>query len=131
MNNDKLVITSDTTPEDVVQFVEDRVRNPTRINDTVIYNLSSYDVREDELREAIDVKLSGDVYVIPHQVTSAHGFIMTILPEQLKEADILVYASNSREYRAYSSLYAEMRGDQRAETQVYLSDIVEEQLGDL
>lgn len=130
MTQREFVITSDTTYDEVVEFMEHRLKQSIEVNGSTIFNLSSYDVDEAALIDAIELKLDKEVYVIPHQVTSTWGFMMTVLPERLKNADVLVYATDQNEYRAYDSFYRQMNGSQRAQQQMDFQTLVEEELAD-
>jgi hypothetical protein len=121
-----MVITSDTTADDIIEFMEYRLQNPVQVSDTTVFNLSSFDVQKEDLRDAIRLKLDKEMYVIPHQVTSCWGFMMTVLPDRIREMDVLVYTPENGEYRAYNSFSAQHEDE--GETQENFDELVEAQL---
>lgn len=99
--DDALLVDGDTSLDEVQDFIRRRVDSPHIIDGTVIWNFSSHEVDEDALETAVDRKLERDKYVIPYQVTGTWSFMFSILPKQLREAEILVYKTSSGRYNAY------------------------------
>lgn len=60
------------------------------------------------LEFATENKLENDEYVIPFQVTGTWGFIVQLLPERLRRAEILVFKKQYGDYAAYSNMYRKM-----------------------
>ena len=92
-----------TTAEEIIDYTEYRLQSPINIDSVTIYNFSTHEADFDALNHAVQTKLKYDTYIIPIQITSASLFIHSILPEQLKEAEILLYRENEEVYYAYSN----------------------------
>lgn len=114
-------IDEQTTPEELLDFVRKRTQNPYVIDGTVIFNYSSHPVDEDALETAAEQKLREDIFIVPFQVTGAWSFIMTVLPEDLQEAEILIYRNHLNEYFAYKNLGRELPREMKQEFQTELA----------
>lgn len=105
---DALLIEDETDVEEVKQFLKRRTMNPIVVGDTTIWNYNSHEVEKDVLRRDEQYKLAEDKYLIPYQVTGIWGFMFHLLPDRIREAEVLVYHSSDNSYRAYRNFYAEM-----------------------
>lgn len=101
--DDALYMTEDTSVGDVIEFLRRSIEDPIEDGDLVIWNFSTHEMD----REAIDAlkRKEQDHFVIPYQVTGAWGFMFNLLPEEIKDAEILVYDPKKGHYMAYRSLY--------------------------
>lgn len=120
-----LYIDSETETDDIMEFVRERTENPIRIDDTVIFNFSSYEIQDKTLRRAVRTKLQKDKYIIPFQVTGTWGYLYYLLPDNLKEAEILVYHPDKEDYFAYRNFYDETSIEREEEFRRSLSKILE------
>lgn len=101
--DDALYMTEDTSVGDVIEFLRRSIEDPIEDGDLVIWNFSTHEMDEDAV-DALKRK-EQDHFVIPYQVTGAWGFMFTLLPEEIKDAEILVYDPKKGHYMAYRSLY--------------------------
>jgi hypothetical protein len=99
--DDALLVDETTSLDEVQSFIRRRVANPHVVDGTVTWNFSSHNVDKGALERAVERKLERDKYVIPYQVTGTWSFMFTILPKQLREAEILIYKTSSGRYNAY------------------------------
>lgn len=99
--DDGLHLGSDTTVDDVKEFLTNRVEDPVIVDDVVIWDFCSYERDEQAIEQAVKRKLQADKYIIPFQVTGAWGYMFHLLPEHLKDAEILVYDPRSGTYKGY------------------------------
>lgn len=106
------MMSSDTTLEEVQGFVKKRFRNPYIMEGKVIWNFSNHQPNMEALEFATKNKLEKDRYLIPFQVTGTWGFMMQLLPKEIKEIEILVYKPQFEDYAAYTNLRAEMSDDE-------------------
>lgn len=110
--NDAMYVTEDTSPEDILEYVRKRATNPKRINGKLVWNFSSYEIDE----EGLDLSSKKmDEFVIPYSVTGTWGFMYALLPERIREAELLVWRTDVEEYYAYRNQYAELPQEQRDE----------------
>lgn len=102
---DTLRMTSDTELDEVLTFIKQRARNPYTVNGKIIWDFSNHKPDMEALEFATENKLENDEYVIPFQVTGTWGFIIQLLPERLRNAEILVFKKQYGDYAAYENMY--------------------------
>lgn len=110
--DDGLYIDGDTTIEEIKEFLKNRAENPVVIDDTVIWDFCGYERKEEHLREAVQHKLRENRYIIPFQVTGSWGLMFHLLPESLKDAEILVYDARQETYKGYKNFAQDMAREQ-------------------
>lgn len=110
--DDGLYIDSDTTTDDILSFLKGRVENPVVVEDTTIWDFCGYERDEEALRQAVRHKLQADKYIIPFQVTGTWGFMFHLLPEDLKDAEILVYDPKNGTYKGYRNYARDLATEQ-------------------
>lgn len=110
--DDGLYIDRDTTVEEIKEFLKYRAQNPIVIDGTVIWDFCGYERDEEALREAVRIKLQGDKYIIPFQVTGTWGYMFHLLPEHLKDAEILVYDPRQGIYKGYRNYARDLSREQ-------------------
>lgn len=101
-------IDEDTTAKELVDFTKQRAENPIEIEGTTIYNFNSHKPDYEELEKAINGKLERDTYLIPFQVTGAWLFMLHLLPQDIREAEVLIYRENIETYYAYRNFVREV-----------------------
>lgn len=107
--DDGLMMEDSTTVEELKNFVQRRTRNPFMMNGKLVWNYSSHKADVDALERAVDTKLDDDRYMIPFQVTGVWGYMTHIIPDNIsREARILVYLQDDREYVEYDNLLEEL-----------------------
>lgn len=110
---DALFIDRNTSVDDVKQFIQRRIENPIVIDETVIWDFCGYQRDRQALEEAVDIKLQSDRYIIPFQVTGTWGFMYHLLPQELKDAEILVYDPQREIYKGYKNFAEAMSVEQQ------------------
>lgn len=123
----ELYVTEDTGVDEVLEFVRERTENPLVRNTSsgrkIVWNYSSYDVVEDELD--LEAKRCSK-FVIPFQVTSTWGMIFSLLPEEIRSAENLIWHQNEGTYYAYNQFYKEIPRERREEYQTNLAKVIPE-----
>jgi hypothetical protein len=122
---DALYIDSDTTPEEVKDFLRQRVENPIKIESegVTVWNFSAHDVDIEALEYAAKNVLREKTFVIPFQVTGTWGAMFSLLPKELKEAEVLIYKPSEQKYFAYRNFYAEIPEEVQDEFRYQLSQL--------
>jgi hypothetical protein len=121
--DDALFISENTTTDEVKDFLRRRIEDPHEFEDAVVYDFNSYEVDAAALEEAVQGKLRQEKYLIPYQVTGTWGFMYHLLPESVKEAEVLVYHPQDEEYYAYQNFYPEVPSEVQDEFRHQLSRI--------
>jgi len=111
--DDGLYIDKDTTVEEIKAFLQRRAENPIVIDSVTIWDFCGYDRDGEALEKAVKRKLKHDKYIIPFQVSGTWGTMFHLLPESLKEAEILVYDARAEVYKGYKNYTREMAMEQR------------------
>lgn len=94
-------ITNSTEIDELVSYTRRRVENPIVIGDVTIYYFNSHEPDIDSLEQAVNQKLENNVYQVPLQITSGNMFIQSILPNRVREAEILIYREDNQEFFGY------------------------------
>lgn len=128
-----LYVTESTTKEEVVDYVRDCIEHPyveqTADGETkVVWNFSSHSIDHDGLDVA---GKDQDRFVIPFQVPGTWGFIVTLLPEPIKSAELLVYRQEHGEYFAFKNFHRITPQEQRDQIRADLSRRMESVCGDV
>lgn len=110
--SDGLYIDGETTVDEIQTFLKRRAERPIRIKDTVIWDFCGYERDWDALERAVKSKLQGQKYIIPFQVTGTWGYMYHLLPEHLKDAEILVYDPRSGMYKGYKNFARDLAHEQ-------------------
>lgn len=104
--SDALYVTEETTVDEIVDFLRRSIENPIIVGDegdeNVVWNFSTHEVDS----SVLDVQGKDcDRFIVPYQVTGTWGFMYSLLPEELKSAELLVYRGDAGEYYAYRNFY--------------------------
>lgn len=124
--DDGLLISEDTDAEEVKSFLRRRMENPYRFDNAVVYDFNSHKIDANALEEAVNGKLRGGKYLIPYQVTGTWGFMYHLLPESVKEAEILVYHPGDGEYYAYQNFHPDVPSEVQDEFRHQLSRLADQ-----
>lgn len=120
-----LYVTEDTSVEELLEFVRERTENPlieyTSTGKKIVWNYSSYDIVTDELD--LEAKHCNR-FVIPFQVTSTWGMIFSLLPEDIREAENLIWHQNEGTYYAYNQFYKNISQEQKSEFRTNLAKVI-------
>lgn len=103
--DDALFIKSSTQPEDVKRYVRQQVRNPIVFDGNRVWNFSSYEFD----RDCFSSKRENE-FVIPYGVPGTWAYMFMLLPERIREAELLIYQQGRNEYIAYKNFYREYSG---------------------
>lgn len=120
-------ITDSTEIDELVSYTRRRVENPIVIDDVTIYHFNSHEPDIDALEQAVEEKLENTVYQVPLQITSGNMFIQSILPNRVKEAEILIYRKDSEEFFGYRNFMRDIPVEGREGIQQELAWDVEPQ----
>jgi len=101
--DDMLYMREDTSTAEVIEFMRRCIENPIEAYGKVVWNFSTHEIDEEAI-EGLQYK-NKERFVIPYQVTGAWGFMFSVLPQEIREAEILVYDPAEEKYMAYRSLY--------------------------
>jgi hypothetical protein len=124
--DDGLLISENTDAEEVKDFLRRRMDNPYHFDGAVVYDFNSHEIDADALEEAVDEKLTNDRYLMPYQVTGTWGFMYHLLPESVKEAEILVYHPGDEKYYAYQNFHPEVPSEVQNEFRHQLSRLADQ-----
>ena len=122
---DGLYVTEDTAPEEILEFVRRRTENPLQVDGKIVWNYSTHEVSEENLN--ISDKNS-DEFVIPFQVTGTWPVMFSLLPERIRQAEILVWRTDIGEYYAYKNFYRIIPDERRQQFKVSLGQLVADHL---
>lgn len=92
-----LRVDNETTPDEVLRYLEHRTRNPAVIDGVTIFNYGTHTLNEEKLRERVE-KLYRDTYMIPFQLGPVWAFMLYHLPKEVQTAEYLIYDSRDDEY---------------------------------
>lgn len=113
MSDSDLWVESSTDADEIVRFMEERINDPYLDHDegkNIVWNFSSYDLKEDELKLGYREQ---DRFVVPYQVTSVWAFMFTLLPERVRNAEVLVWRDREERYIAYQQFYRDLSEERR------------------
>lgn len=106
--DDAMNISDKTTVEELIKYTKHRAKNPIIIDDVKIYDFNTHKPKIDALEKAIEHKLEKKHYKIPLQVTGANTFVISLLPDCIRNADNLIFRKNIGQYYAYKSFHSEI-----------------------
>jgi len=119
--DDALFVRESTSVEEVVEYVRNRLEDPVRFDGNTVWNLSSYEFDEESFSSKRE-----DEFVVPFEVTGTWGVMFALLPERVREAELLVYQESQDEYIAYRNFYDELPALQRKEFRSSMSKLVDD-----
>ena len=96
----RLFVSEDTPPNELLEFVRDRIKKPIKIGGKYVYDFSNHDPDLKALEEAVS-KDRHSVFVIPFSVSAVWSYIAASLPRALRTAPALVYAPNRKVYSVF------------------------------
>lgn len=121
----KLYMSDSTTKLDVLDFMIERTADPVVFDSGRIrvYNYHNQSLDAAALAEWAEEAEDG-VYVVPYQVSGVWAFMQRVLPQTLRDADLLAYRQSSNEYADYANWRAEyVDGDRDAEVSERVDEI--------
>lgn len=122
-----LKITSSTEVDELVDYTKEQAQNPFQYGGTTVYNFSTHEIDEDALKNGIDEKFNRDLYRIPMQILTGQIFIQSILPQRLKEAEVLLYRPEEQDYYAYRNFVRDSPNEYQNKIQQEIADIIRKQ----
>lgn len=117
--DDALRVENGTTPDEIREFVRRRGSNPRRIGGLRVWNFNNHELNVEALREQGDDFLYDD-YVVPYQASGVWAYMASLLPKEVKEAEILAYNQENGRYLPYPNYF---RHSDRGPNQETLTDI--------
>lgn len=103
--DDHLRVKSGTTPDDIYEFVLRRATNPEVIGgEMTVWNFNNHALNHDSLEGQMN-DLTYDEYMIPFQVSGVWATMFNLLPERLKELEILTYSQKEGKYVPFPNYY--------------------------
>lgn len=111
--DDALVMNRSTTLADIQGFLRERLRDPIILEDDssntdiIIWDLSSHPPDMDAL-EKVQNRLHRGEYLIPYNIGPVFGMIMPMLPDSLKEVEILRYDVEDEIYTPHHNYYRDL-----------------------
>jgi hypothetical protein len=122
-----LEINSSTTIDELVEYTEKQAANPFKYNGTTVYNFSTHEVDEDAMKSCIDSKFNRDLYQIPMQILTGQAFVQSILPQRVREAEILLYRQDEEDYYAYKNFVRDAPSEYQEKVKQEIADIIRKQ----
>lgn len=127
---DALFIDSSTSVDEIKSFIRRRASSPIHVNGVTVWNFSSFSVDEEALKSRVG-SFDHEEYVIPFQVGPLWGLMYHLLPRRLKHAEVLVYHTEKREYRAYNQFIRQLPNEEEDEFRYQIAQIVSDIEGDV
>lgn len=123
----KMRITSETNVAELREYIQRRAKNPIlRSGRLTIWSFTSHEPDWYALEEKIP-DLKADRYIIPYQVPGAWGYMQSLLPETLRESDLLVYSIAEHRYKAFTNFARVADAETDAEIRNGIADWLEEE----
>lgn len=121
---DRLNVQQGTEPEDIYDFVRRRANNPTNIDGMTVWNFNNHELDEIRLEEQSE-NLFYDKYLIPFQASGVWGVMYNILPEHLRNVEILSWSQSEGRYYPFPNYYRHGSSEDRKEVREELSEMLE------
>lgn len=99
-SEDDLRVSSDTDPQEILDFVERRTRNPFVVDGVTVFNYSSHTIDESAMREIVP-RLYRDSYIIPFQLGAVWAVMYHHLPVKVRNLEYLQYDSRNGTYHPH------------------------------
>lgn len=103
-SEDELRVEQGTKPREVREFALRRAINPHVFGEKIVWNFNNHKIMEDSLVDQLD-ELKNDEYLIPYQASGVWGVIFGMLPERIREAEILSWSQRNGKYFAFPNYY--------------------------
>jgi hypothetical protein len=124
--DDRLPAEHGTEPEDIREFVERRTKNPILVGNTIVWNFNNHEVNMEALEAQVDDFLY-DEFVIPFQASGVWGYMVELLPEYVREAEILTYDQSKGQYNPYPSFSRHADAEKNDKLRGELEEFIEEE----
>lgn len=122
--DDALNVQNGTQPEEVREFVKKRSTEPIKIQEKIVWNFNNHPVKEELLREQ-SRKFQQDRFVIPFQATGAWGYMVQLLPTEIKEAEILAFDRKNKRYNPYPNFLRYSSQEEEDATREWIKEQIE------
>lgn len=122
-----LQIDSNTEIDELVEFVKEQAGNPYKYNGTTVYNFSTHEIDKDALQDSIDNKFNRELYQIPMQILTGQFFVQSVIPQKIRESEILIYNTNEQSYYAYRNFNRDAPNEFQNKIQQEIADIIRKQ----
>jgi hypothetical protein len=102
--DDALRVEQGTQPEDIQEFVQRRALEAHEIHGVKVWNFNNHTINEEALRrDALNFRHRE--YVIPYQASGVWAYMATLLPAEIREAEILAYRQQEGEYMPFPNYF--------------------------
>lgn len=119
-----LQIDESTTIDELVEYTKEQADNPYKHNETTVYNFSTHKIDEEALKRGIEEKFNRDLYQIPMQILTGQVFVQSILPQRIRESEILLYRVDEEDYYAYNNFVRDAPSEFQQKIQQEIADII-------
>ena len=123
--DDALDVENGTQPEEIQRFVHRRAINPIVIDDKVVWNFNNHEVNMDQLESQVG-NFMNDKFLIPHQTSGAWGYMVCLLPLEIREAEILAYDQTRGQYNPYPNFIRHTDGIENARVRQEIAEAIQE-----
>lgn len=120
--DDSLYVKDSTTVEEILRYVRNRTTDPIQYEGHTIWNYSSYQFDE----EVFNGKQEKDL-IMPYEVPGTWAAMYVLLPDRIRQAEILIYRPEDDEYVAFKNFYRPIEPARREEFRRSLSKEIVEQ----
>lgn len=102
--DDALLMDGSTDAQEIQEFVLQRARSPYTDENITVWNFNNHTVDTETLGEQSD-SFRQDEFVIPFQASGVWGYMTQLLPDRLREAEILAYRRTEKTYHPYKNYF--------------------------
>jgi hypothetical protein len=120
-----LYVNVETEVDDLVEFIERRTKNPHVDGENIVWNYSRHPINPNGLY--LQQKRETE-FLIPYEVSGVWGALYSMLPDRVREAEVLVWKGEESEYYAYEQYYRQMTNERRLELKKSLARNVEKDI---
>lgn len=124
--DDAINVQNGTQPEEIQEFVEQRATNPVHVNGLTVWNFNNHVVNEEQLADQAD-DLIYDEYLISFQSSGVWGYMVALLPERIRDAEILAYNQTRGKYNPYPNFYRHSEPKENDAIQQRIADQLREE----
>lgn len=125
--DDAIRVENGTQPEEIHSFIERRASNPIQIDGKIVWNFNNHVVDEEQLAGQIEDFIY-DEYVIPYQASGAWGYMVTLLPQRIREAEILTFNQHHGQYNPYPNYIRHSDNDENEAVRMAIERWIAEKL---
>lgn len=121
--DDSIAVENGTQPEEIHEFVRSRLRSPLYVSGVKVWNFNNHKVNKEVLQKQAE-EFYNDQYLIPYQASGVWGYMSSLLPEEVRTAEILAYDRTKGRYNPYPNFFRHVQNDEREELRKEFKEIV-------